>query len=323
MCSRKNSVALVLSSLLIARLPLFGQSTDPNRSNSLRFPTDLLGRQVCLLVSDPQGVPIQGARVRSEADEIQFTNNDGVACIHVEVGTIALTQVETSAPGYQPQSTVVSASDRTSEVILQRKQDLPSQNTVSADELKPDVRKQAIVLEKQAIESMHKGELEEAEKLFRSALDLLPSSALIRNNLGVISIRRNEFNQAANWFEGAYSVAPRDPVVLTNLGLTRWAQGRLDESFRLLSEAEAHGYSAPRLRYALGMLALLKGNARLAVKHLSAVDERQFAHRSLFLAVGYACLGKKKDASHSLAEYLGMKPARLHPAPLRTALENL
>ena len=73
----------------------------------------------------------------------------------------------------------------------------------------------------------------------------MPTSALLRNDLGMCFVVTEDFSAAADEFTRARELDRGDAAFTANLAMVRALQGHYDESVRLYSEvipvAEAHG----------------------------------------------------------------------------------
>ena len=106
---------------------------------------------------------------------------------------------------------------------------------------------------KKALEESQKGNLEEAEKLYREALEIsdLPE---IWNNLGNVLRRMGRFGQAIEAYESALRLDPDYKTAKLNLGLTLLDLERYSDSMLILENLKMSGYSPKELEYALTVI---------------------------------------------------------------------
>ncbi len=122
----------------------------------------------------------------------------------------------------------------------------------------------------------HPDTVDEAERLYRRAIELEPELAIAYTNLGNLHFRRGEEEAAVALYEAALQ---RDA-------------------------------SQPEARYNLGYVSLERGRAELAVGHFEAtiaVDPR-FADAHFYLAMAYESLGQRDKARPSWRRYLELEP---------------
>ncbi len=72
--------------------------------------------------------------------------------------------------------------------------------------------------------------LEEAERLIREALEILPNDGYIIDSLGWAQYRRGQFEDAVETLERAVQFRPLDPVINDHLGDAYWQVGRRTEA---------------------------------------------------------------------------------------------
>ncbi len=84
-------------------------------------------------------------------------------------------------------------------------------------------------------QAQHGGDLDEAERLVRRALDLKPGSAAFLDSLGFVLLKRGDAPRALELLERAVQAGPEDPTLLEHLGEASLALGdraRALEAFR-------------------------------------------------------------------------------------------
>lgn len=119
--------------------------------------------------------------------------------------------------------------------------------------------------------------VEEAERLYRRAIEIEPDLAIAYTNLGNLHFRRGEEDAAVALYEAA-----------------------------LLRDA-----AQPEARYNLGYVSLERGKPDVAAGHFEAaiaVDPR-FADAHFYLAMAYESLGQRDKARPSWRRYLELEPS--------------
>ncbi len=238
-----------------------------------------------------------------------MADSSGLVQINCSPELKAPVVVEVSAEGYQARSVLVREdSASAAEVILRRQEAEMVRDTVSANELLPEVQEKSFRLQKEGLAALHRADYGVADSLFRQALALTPSSTAIYNNLGVTCARRSRMDLAIAWLEKALALDPYNPCVSGNLGILRWAQNQFEESYRLLKFALGNGYRLKEADYVLGLLALRRGSTNEAIKHLSKVSAKDYRDRDLFLSVAFQKKNRQTAALRSHREYIKKNP---------------
>lgn len=268
-------------------------------------------RQISLMVCDEKGRGIADALVSIGGFVYRTDPNGSVRFIPPRNTAI---QVQVRAAGYQSCQYLLDGNfaDGT-EIYLARSQSQSqgSGGTVQLQELAPERRQQAEKLERQALAALHSGNLASAEELLLKAKELIPSSAVVHNNLGVVWLRKHNVSRAAQYFEKALDLHAVDPHATGNLGMVRWVQGRPDESYDLLSRAVEYGFSEPAALYILGRLALERGRFDVASSQLERVRPETFPLRDLYLTAAQYRMGKSGPARKSFVRFLQRNPQPL------------
>jgi tetratricopeptide (TPR) repeat protein len=183
--------------------------------------------------------------------------------------------------------------------------------TVNVAELPASIQSRSGHLQDEAIKALARRDYDTADKLFKEAFQLTPSSPSIANNLGILALRHKDLDSATSWFRKAAEEAPQKPDIVGNLGLVLWMQHRSEESYAILAKATSQGFESGLAHYILGMLELGKGNAQGAMNHLKKAPSDRFPYRDLFLSIALRNCGKSKAADESYRNFV-----RRNPAPL-------
>ena len=83
----------------------------------------------------------------------------------------------------------------------------------------------------------HVGDVDQAEELFRTALDVYPRFHLATEGLGDVASLRGDHTAALGWYEAAREVRPDDPALLLTIAGTHEALGDQDAAERVVDEA--------------------------------------------------------------------------------------
>ncbi|NLT66325.1 MAG: tetratricopeptide repeat protein [Acidobacteria bacterium] len=298
----------------------FAQMRPPSFPGASRGP---LGgcRDIAVEVTDMMGAAIMGAAVSTQDSGIEMTtDSNGVADIPCRAVNGMMPMVEVRANGFHPERVALTPDMNFRYTVRLNRKNPPNvsgSNTISVDELYPDVQQKSLRLQEQAAKALAIRDYEGARRLYLEALQLTPSSPIISNNLGVISLHLKDLDSAGKWFQKAAEEAPYKPDILGNLGLVLWMQGRMDESYDSLKKALVYGYESNLAHYILGTVGLRKGESEAAVQHLKKASRDRFPQRDLYLSIALRNCGKTKDADASFRDFLKHNPAPLMAASPR------
>jgi hypothetical protein len=296
----------------------------PNTRSSNRASTDC--RDFSILVRENGGIPISDATVTIENAWDAKTDMNGVAVVRCQAGIHYPTTIEVSAPGYKSIRTLVNPVGIQVSVDLDRQGGgrafAGSGTTVNARELSPDVRDKSYDLQLKASQALQRQDYNSAKELLKRALELTPSSPAICNNLGIAFLRSNDLDTASIWFEKAAKAAPHDSQLVGNFGIIRWMQHRGDDSYDLLSRAEAMGYESVAGNYILGVTLLQRGYTKRSIQHLKKVPAPKFPYRDLYLSIALRQTGKDKAAQEAFDSFLRHVPVRFSYVEFRPVSES-
>jgi len=125
----------------------------------------------------------------------------------------------------------------------------------------------------QAVAAHRRGDLVEAERLYRQVLEVAPASFVTRHMLGVLKAQSGSPTEALEWIGAALALKPDAPDALFNYGNILKGGGQLDEALAAYERALA---VRPDYAAALGGRAEtlnIKGNAlRQAQRFQEAID---------------------------------------------------
>ena len=148
------------------------------------------------------------------------------------------------------------------------------------------------------------GRLEEAERAFKSVLELDPDSFQARYNLGVTYTNMDRVKDAVAQYEAALQVDPKHPQVaatLNNLGAIFLAASEND---RALEKFEAAVKASPfnlESRYNAGVIYLEQDRVEEAIEILEEASALESNHHMVHvrLAMAYLRKGRNQDAYRS------------------------
>jgi Flp pilus assembly protein TadD len=164
-----------------------------------------------------------------------------------------------------------------------------------------------------------RGDLAEAEKQLRRAVEINPTNDVMQSNLALVIARQGNLAEATGYFYRALKINPADPATLNNLGITLAQQGKLDEAIQHFQRAleirskDAAGHT----NLANALLAL--GDLDGAIRHLRLAVEIDpaDADNQNSLAIVLAKRGNFAQATDYLRRVVELKPGDV------TATNNL
>jgi protein O-mannosyl-transferase len=155
------------------------------------------------------------------------------------------------------------------------------------------------------------GDLAEAEKHLRRAVEINPTNDVIQSNLALVLARQGNLPEATAHFYRALEINPADPATLNNMGITLAQQGKLDEAIQHFQRSleikpnDASGHTN------MANLLLDRGDVDGATKHLRVAIEIDPAdadnHNTL--AIISAKRGNLAEATGYLRRVVELKPA--------------
>ena len=147
-----------------------------------------------------------------------------------------------------------------------------------------------------------RGNVDEANRDFRKALELWPNQSKDHNNLGKALVQKGRIAEAMDHFQTALRVSPEDPDTESNIGAASLQQGDADEAISHLRRAVEKWP-----RHAQGHINL--GNALLQNREIdAAIAEYEktlavpFDHAESHYSIGTA-LRQKGDVEEAIVHY--------------------
>ncbi len=158
--------------------------------------------------------------------------------------------------------------------------------------------------------SAQRGDLPEAEKHLRRAVEINPTNDVMQSNLALVLARQGNLAEATAHFYRALEINPADPATLNNMGIALAQQGKLDEAIEHFQRSveikpnDASGHSN------LANVLLNRGDLDGAMKHLRLAIEIEpgDADNQNSLAIVLAKRGNLADATEHLRRVVELKP---------------
>jgi Flp pilus assembly protein TadD len=155
-----------------------------------------------------------------------------------------------------------------------------------------------------------RGDLAEAEKHLRRAVEINPRNDVIQSNLALVLARRGSLAEATEHFRRALEINPKDPASLNNMGITLAQLGKLDEAiehFRRSLEIKPNDASG---HTNMANLLLDRGDVEGAATHLRIAIEidPKDADNHNTLAIISAKRGNFAEATKHLQRVVELKP---------------
>jgi tetratricopeptide (TPR) repeat protein len=155
-----------------------------------------------------------------------------------------------------------------------------------------------------------RGDLAEAEKHLRRAVEINPTNDVIQSNLALVIARQGNLAEATVHFYRALKINPADPATLNNMGITLAQQGKLDEAIQHFQRAleirpkDAAGHTN------LANVFLVRGDLDGAIRHLRLAIEIDpaDADNQNSLAIVLAKRGNFAEATEYLRRVVELKP---------------
>jgi tetratricopeptide (TPR) repeat protein len=110
----------------------------------------------------------------------------------------------------------------------------------------------------------------DGETLYRHALAVAPDSPQIHYNLGTLLVEHGRPGDAVPHYREVVRLAPELALGWSQLALALSTRGEVDEAWRTLEEARAHGVDSAALHTATSWVALLRGDLAAAEAEANA-----------------------------------------------------
>ena len=155
-----------------------------------------------------------------------------------------------------------------------------------------------------------RGNLDEAIRDFRKALELWPNQSKDHNNLGKALIDKGRVAEAMDHFQTALRISPDDPDTETNMGAALLQQGDLDGAISHLQRAVEKWPDHAPAHINLGNALLQKHDVDAAIAEYGKTLDLPFDHAETLYSIGNA-LRQKGDVEEAIIQYrtaIGLRP---------------
>ena len=157
---------------------------------------------------------------------------------------------------------------------------------------------------RETIEHHRQGRLEEAEKGYREELAANPDSGEALRGLSAVRRLRGDLAESAELIRRAHELAPEQPKLLLMLGSIELESGNIEASRDAYERALAIDPNLAGAHTALGHIAMMKGDAKLAEQYfrnpqsnLAIIRCAPWTHKDKVALVG--------DSAHAIVPFYG------------------
>jgi predicted O-linked N-acetylglucosamine transferase (SPINDLY family) len=162
----------------------------------------------------------------------------------------------------------------------------------------------------EAVDYHIRGQVAEAERLYREILHGAPQESIALHYLGVILYQRGDYVASADFIQRSLAIQPNTPEAMGNLALSLSAMGRIDEAVALHREAIALRPDNPDGYNNLAGVLLVQGKPDEAIVAASEAirlkPEFFLAHYNL--GVAYQQKGRVEDAIGEYQQAISIQP---------------
>jgi protein O-mannosyl-transferase len=155
-----------------------------------------------------------------------------------------------------------------------------------------------------------RGNVDEAIRDFRKALELWPNQSKDHNNLGKALVQRGRIAEAMDHFQTALRISPDDPDAETNIGAALLQQGDADGAISHLQRVVEKWPRHAQAHVNLGNALLQKREADAAIVEYGKTLQLPFDHAEALYSIGNA-LRQKGDVEKAIIQYrtaIGLRP---------------
>jgi len=155
-----------------------------------------------------------------------------------------------------------------------------------------------------------RGDLAEAEKHLRRAVEINPTNDVIQSNLALVLARQGNLAEATAHFYLALEINPADSATLNNMGITLAQQGKLEEAIQHFQRSLEIKPNDGSGHTNLANVMLARGDMDGALKHLRRAVEIDpaDADNQNSLAIVLAKRGNLAEATEHLRRVVELKP---------------
>jgi tetratricopeptide (TPR) repeat protein len=157
----------------------------------------------------------------------------------------------------------------------------------------------------QAQQAAHQGNYDRAEQLYRQIVSQDANLLAARVNLGLAYYWQGKKDQALGTFAVALRQQPQEYTALLFSGLIDLEKGLYDQAAERLDSAHKIKQDDPLLLWAMGSLAMIHGNAKIAVPYLQRSFQLNPQNPRVvwLLGVAYAQLAYRQKESSSISAH--------------------
>ena len=147
-----------------------------------------------------------------------------------------------------------------------------------------------------------RGNVDEAIRDFRKALELWPNQSKDHNNLGKALVQKGRIAEAMDHFQTALRVSPEDPDTESNIGAASLQQGDADEAISHLRRAVEKWPRHAQAHINLGNALLQNREIDAAIAEYEKTLALPFDHAESHYSIGTA-LRQKGDVEEAIVHY--------------------
>jgi tetratricopeptide (TPR) repeat protein len=155
-----------------------------------------------------------------------------------------------------------------------------------------------------------RGNVDEAIRDFRKALELWPDQSRDHNNLGKALVQKGRIAEAMDHFQTALRISHDDPDTETNIGAALLQQGDVDGAISHLQRAVEKWPRHAQAHINLGDALLQKRETDAAIAEYGKTLDLPFDHAETLYSIGNA-LRQKGDVEEAIIQYrtaIGLRP---------------
>ncbi len=166
------------------------------------------------------------------------------------------------------------------------------------------------VYERRGIESLNRGDWDEAESLFREGLELDPTNAALRHRLGTALFMRGDERGALSLFEAVVRSSPEYPPAQLSLGVVYQNNGRHEEAIQRFETALEYRSTYTEARLMLATSLRRTGRAAAALIHFDELlaTEPDVVEARFGRAMAYVQLHRYQEARDHLLREMELYP---------------
>ena len=304
-------------------------------------------------VTDPQGSPLEGVKIRIEGMEVSRkyaveTDAKG-EYYHGGVTRQGTYRVIAEKEGYQSAYAdgVQAATDRRGDQGLVDFTLPPGRSGVLdfdlTDEQKAQMEADAEAATKrqlyavevrlnmdQGLQLFNQGEYEQALAAFNTALELDDQQPALWANVGNAYSKLSQNDQAVEAYQKAIELAPEDPTLYQNMGGLYASMGDTEKARELYQKAVSlSAYGDPRDAavnyYNMGVTFINSGKAEEAIEALNNALEAdpEYAEAHYQLGISMLGTGQMEESASHLRKYLELAPEGANAEVARQLVEQL